>query len=671
MEAKATARNVALVGSSGSGKTTLLESMLFAAGAIGRKGSVADGTSVGDGSAEARARQMSTEVSAASFACHGIDFTVLDCPGSIEFVQEAYSAVLGCDAAVVVVEPVLERMIVIAPLLQFLDSHAIPHFVFVNKMDRAEVRYQDILQTLRQISTRPVVPHQYAIGAGEDLVGYIDLITEEAHAFRRGQASDVIPVPPEHRELERAARREMLETLADFDDDLLELLLEDKEPSRELILGDLRKTLGADQVVPVFLGVADQDMGVRRLLEALAHEAPEPKVRVAGLGLEADGPPIVQVLKNLYLPHAGKLSLVRIWRGSVKDGTTFGDMRVGGVYRMFGSQQQNVGSAEAGEIVALARLDGARTGAALGADEGELPQPPAPRPMYAFAVSAANRADEVKLSGAFAKLTDEDPALLVDHARETHQTLLWGQGEIHLRVALERLKNKYNVEVEPQAPRTPYRESIRKGAQAHGRHKKQSGGHGQFGDVKIEIRPLGRGEGFQFENKIVGGTVPRQFIPAVEAGAREYLQRGPLGFPVVDIAVTLNDGQFHSVDSNELSFKLASAQALKEGLPQCEPVLLEPILSVTISVPADYTAKALQLVSGKRGQILGYAAKPDWSGWDEIEAQIPQGEMHDLIVTLRSLSQGTGFFDWAYDHLQEVPDRLAQAIVDKHRDLAA
>jgi elongation factor G len=291
--------------------------------------------------------------------------------------------------------------------------------------------------------------------------------------------------------------------------------------------------------------------------------------------------------------------------------------------------------------------------------------------MYAFAVSAVNRADEVKLSGAFAKLTDEDPALLVEHARETHQTLLWGQGEIHLRVALDRLKNKYNVEVEPQAPRTPYRESIRKGVQAHGRHKKQSGGHGQFGDVKIEIRPLGRGEGFQFENKIVGGTVPRQFIPAVEAGAREYLQRGPLGFPVVDIAVTLNDGQFHSVDSNELSFKLASAQALKEGLPQCEPVLLEPILSVTISVPADYTAKALQLVSGKRGQILGYAAKPDWSGWDEIEAQIPQGEMHDLIVTLRSLSQGTGFFDWAYDHLQEVPDRLAQTIVDKHRDLAA
>ena len=672
MAAKTTARNVALVGPSGAGKTTLLESTLFAAGAIGRKGSVAEGTTVGDSSAEARARQMSTEVSAASFSSHGLDFTVLDCPGSVEFVQDAYAAVLGCDAAVVVVEPALERMIAVAPLLQFLDANAIPHLIFINKMDRSEARYTDLLQSLRDLSARPVLPHQYAIGRGDDLVGYVDLISEEAHAFRRGQASDVIPVPAEHLEQEQTARREMLETLADFDDDLMTLLLEDQEPPTELIMRDLRKTLRTDQVVPVFLGVADQDMGVRRLIEALAREVPEPDARTEELGLDGDGDTVVQVLKNLYLPHAGKLSLVRIWRGSVKDGTVLSDMRVGGVYRVFGGQQQNVGSAEAGEIVALARLDGARTGAALSSGAAvELPRPPAVRPMYAFAVTAANRSDEVKLSGAFAKLTDEDPALQIETERETHQTLLWGQGEIHLRVALDRLKTKYNVEVTPQLPRTPYRETIRKGAQAHGRHKKQSGGHGQFGDVKIEIRPLGRGEGFQFENKVVGGTVPRQFIPAVESGAREHLHRGPLGFPVVAVAISLYDGQVHSVDSNELSFKLATAHALKEGLPQCDPVLLEPILSVTISVPSDYTAKALQLVSGKRGQILGYEAKRNWNGWDEINAQIPQGEMHDLIVTLRSLSQGTGFFEWRYDHLQEVPDRLAQAIVDKHKDLAA
>jgi elongation factor G len=675
MGSRTTTRNVALIGPNGAGKTTLLESMLFVAGAVGRKGSVADGSTVGDSSAEARARGMSTEASAASFTAHGLDFTVLDCPGSVEFIQEAYTAVLGCDAAVVVVEPVLERMIAVAPLLHFLDANAIPHLVFINKMDRSEVRYRDLLQSLRELSGRPVVPHQYAIGRGEDLVGYIDLVSEEAHAYRKGGPSDVIPLPEEYREREQAARREMLETLADFDDELLEELLEDQEPPQEQILRDLRKTLGADQVVPVFMGVAERDMGVRRLIEALAKEAPDPSVRAAQLGIESDGSTVVQVLKNYYFPHAGKLSLARVWRGAVKDGTVLSDMRVGGVYRLFGSQQQGVGSAEAGEIVALARLDGARTGAVLvngaGPVDAALPKPPSPRPMYAFAITAANRNDEVKLSGAFAKLTDEDPALRVEHDRDIHQTLLWGQGEMHLRVALDRLKHKYNVEVEPHAPRTPYRETIRKGTHAHGRHKKQSGGHGQFGDVKIEIRPLGRGEGFQFENKVVGGAVPRQFVPAVEAGAREHLEKGPLGFRVVDVAVTLNDGQFHSVDSNELSFKLATALALKEGLPQCEPVLLEPILSVTISVPADYTSKVLQLISGKRGQILGYEAKESWRGWDEIKAQIPQGEMHDLIVTLRSLSQGTGFFEWSYDHLQEVPDRLAHAIVEKHRDIAS
>lgn len=672
MASKTTTRNVALVGPGGSGKTTLLESMLFVAGAIGRKGTVADGTTVGDTSPEARARHMSTEVSTASFSCHGLDFTVLDCPGSVEFIHEAQSATLGCDLAVVVVEPVLERLIVVAPLLQFLDANAIPHLVFVNKMDRSEVRYRDLLQTLRDLSARPVVPHQYAIGRGEDLVGYIDLVSEEAHAFRKGAPSEIIPLPEDYREREQTARREMLETLADFDDDLLEKLLEDQDPPQEQILRDLQKTLGADQVVPVFLGVAEQDMGVRRLLDAVAKEAPDPNVRAASLGVGGEGQPLVQVLKNFYLPHTGKLSLARIWRGTVKDGTMLSDMRVGGVHRLFGSQQQNVGSADAGEIVALAKLDGARTGAVLGDVEGAtLPEPPQPRPMYAFAITASNRNDEVKLSSAFAKLTDEDPSLRLDHDRETHQTVLWGQGEVHLKVALDRLKQKYNVEVEPHQPKTPYRETIRKSAQAHGRHKKQSGGHGQFGDVKLEIRPLGRGEGFQFENKVVGGAVPKQFIPAVESGARDHLDKGPLGFPVVDVAVTLHDGQFHSVDSNELSFKLATALALKEGLPRCEPVLLEPILSITVSVPADYTSKVLQLVSGKRGQILGYEAKAGWRGWDEVRAQIPQGEMHDLIVSLRSLSQGTGFFEWSYDHLQEVPDRLAQAIVGKHRDAAA
>ncbi len=665
MAAGTSVRNVALVGPNGTGKTTLLESLLFVTGRINRKGKAGDGNTVGDASTEARERQMSTEVNVATTTHNGAALTILDCPGSVEFAQEARNALLGADAAVVVVEPVLERLITVSPLLKFLDAHAIPHLIFINKMDRSEVRYRDLLQALRDLSDRPVIPHQYAIGRGDELVGYIDLVTEQAYAYHANAPSDRIDLPEEYREREQAARTEMLETLADFDDDLMEMLLEERQPPAEDITRHLRNSLGADQVVPVFMGVAERDMGVRRLLDALHEETPEPGVTAQRVGVDPSGPTLVQVLKTYHLPHSGKLSLVRVWAGEVKDGMTLGGMRVGGVYRMFGGHHDNVPAAAAGEIVGLGRLEEARTGQTLtnGAGAPPLPTAAATPPMYAFAVHADNRNDEVKLSGAIAKLIDEDPSLRFEQDPELQESLLWGQGEMHLRVAMDRLRSKYNIGVHGKPPQTPYRETIRKSTQSHGRHKKQSGGHGQFGDVKLEIRPRPRGEGFEFIDKVVGGAVPRQYIPAVEAGARDYLRRGPLGFPVVDVSVTLYDGQFHSVDSSELAFKLATALALKEGLTKCEPVLLEPILAVDISVPSEVTSKALQLVTQKRGQILGYDAKDGWTGWDRISAHIPQAEMHDLIVNLRSLSQGVAFFSWTYDHLNPVPERHAEAVV--------
>lgn len=669
-------RNVALVGPSGSGKTTLMESMLYVSGAISRKGRVLDGNTVGDASPEARARQMSTEVSVASFEREGIRYNILDCPGSVEFVHEMQHAVVGADLAVVVIEPILERIITLAPILQFLDELEIPHILFVNKMDRSEVRFRDLVARLREISRRPVITHQYPVGRGADLVGYIDLVTEKAYAYREGAPSQEMPLPEEYLERERQARTDMLETLADFDDDLLAKLLEDERPTEEEILRDLRRTLGADLVVPVFVGVAEQDKGVRRLIEAIAREAPTPEERAEHYRIEPEGPALAQVLKTYQLPQFGKLSLVRIWRGTLREGMQMSGMRVGGVCRLFGAQQQPVEEAGAGDIVALARMEEARTGDILVAGSGEPPRTRLPRvepakPLYALAIRPKNRADEVKLSGALAKLVDEDPGLRVEHDAELQQTLLWGQGELHLRVALDRLEHKYRIPVETSPPKTPYRETIRKGTQAHGRHKKQTGGRGQFGDVKIEIRPLPRGAGFEFENKVVGGAVPKQFIPAVEAGAKEYLRKGPLGFPVVDVGITLFDGQYHTVDSDELSFKLAVGLALRDGLPRCSPVLLEPILDVTISVPSEYTSRTLQLVNQRRGQILGYEGKPGWPGWDEVKAQIPQSEMQDLIVSLRSLSQGTGFFEWSFSHYQEVPERLQQEIVERTRTEAA
>ncbi len=656
--------NVALVGPAGTGKTTLFESLALAAGAIQRRGSATQGFLLGDPTAEAKGRSTTTEATCATWSHEGLEITVIDTPGSVELAQEARNLLPGIDLAIVVLEPVAERMVAAAPILHGLDALEIPHLVFLNKMDRSEQRYRDLLDALRRVSARPVVPHHYAIGRGDTLVGYVDLLTEQAYAYQPGEPSTPIPLPEEYREREQQAHAELLETLADFDDDLMEAILEDQEPPTEQVLRDLQKTLGADQVVPVFMGVAEHDMGVRRLLEALVREAPRADNSQARVGIEADGPPVVQVLKTYHQPHSGKLSLVRVWRGPVKDGVTLGGNRVGGVFQLMGGEQRPAGEAMTGAIVALGRLENARTGDTLSTQEAvpDLPRAETLKPMFALAIRTKNRNDDVKLSGTLTKLTEEDPSLVVEQDAELRQVLLWGQGDVHVRLGIERLAQKYKLEVDASPPQTPYRETIKKPGNAHGRHKKQSGGHGQFGDVKIEIRPLARGEGFVFDNRIVGGAVPKQYIPAVEAGAREFMAKGTLGFPVVDVGVTLVDGQFHSVDSSEMAFKTAAALALKEGLPQCGPVLLEPIVTVTVSVPSEHTSKVLQLASQKRGQILGFDAKADWPGWDEVRVQLPQGEMTDLVIGLRSLTQGVGFFHWEPDRLEVVPERLVDEV---------
>lgn len=661
-------RNVAIVGPYLSGKTTLLESILSVTGAVTRKGKVQDKNTVGDSAPEARDRQMTVEVNAACTEYGGVRFTFLDCPGSIEFVQETCNALIGVDAVVIVCEPVADRVMTLSPLFKFLDDWQIPHLVFVNKMDRADVDFTDVLKALKTVSSRPLVAHQYPIGQGEKLVGFIDLVTEQAYHYHPGAPADPVPLPDSLRDQEKAARNEMLETLAEFDDHLLEELLEDIEPPQEEILQDLKMELGADQIVPVFIGVTDQDFGVRPLLQALLREAPEPEVTAENRGVTLSGSaPLAQVLKTYYTPQGGKLSLVRVWQGTLTDGMTLNGVRIGGIYRLMGQQQQSLTNVAAGDIVALGRMEGIKTGDTLTTDPAsmsELPKAEQLAPVFALAIAAEARSDEVKLSGAMTKLLEEDPSLAWEQHGDTHEVILWGQGDIHLQVALDRLRRKYNLPMTTHAPQVPYKETIRKPANdIHGRYKRQTGGHGQFGDVYLNIRPLPRGEGFHFQEKIVGGVVPRQYIPAVEHGVREFLHHGPLGFPVVDVDVTLTNGSYHSVDSSEQAFKQAARIAMQEGLAKCQPTLLEPILNVTVSVPNEFTSKVLRLVSGRRGQILGYDAKPDWSGWDQVAAQIPQAEMHDLIVELRSQTMGVGFFQWEYDHLQEVPDKLAEKVL--------
>ncbi|HBB31340.1 MAG TPA: elongation factor G [Cyanobacteria bacterium UBA8803] len=668
-------RNVAIVGPYLSGKTTLLESLLFVTGAISRKGTVKDGNTVGDGAPEARERHMTVEVAAGSTEYQGIRFNFLDCPGSIEFSQETYNALMGVDAAVVVCEPTTDRVLTLAPLFKFLDDWEIPHLVFLNKVDRLTCndgawgqRYREILDTLKVVSTRPLIPHQYPIGQGEQLIGFIDLVSEQAYHYHSGAPADPVPLPESLKEQEHTARAEMLEALADFDDHLLEELLEEIEPPQEEIIKDLKMELGADLIVPVFIGVAEQDYGVRHLVDALLREAPTPDTTAERRGVSGTATTTVaQVLKTYYTPQGGKLSLTRVWQGQLTDGMVLNGVRAGGLYRLLGQQQQSISSASAGEIVALGRLEGIVTGETLTTDMGQsalkLPKADTPAPVYALAIAPENRKDEVKLSSALAKLMEEDPSLAWEQHGDTHEIILWGQGDIHLQIALDRLRRKYNLPMTTHLPRVPYKETIRKAASSHGRYKHQSGGHGQFGDVYLDIKPLGRGEGFNFSETIVGGVVPKQYIPGVEIGVREYLSHGPLGFPVVDVAVTLTNGSYHSVDSSEQAFKQAARLAMTEGMPKCEPMLLEPIMSIQVSAPTEFTSKVLQLISGRRGQILNYEARSDWKGWDCVSSYLPQAEMHDFIVELRSLTFGIGFFNWHYDHLQEVPGKLAENVL--------
>ena len=665
-------RNIALVGPSLGGKTTLLESMLFAAGAIDRKGSVKEGNTVGDHAPEARERAMSTEVSAAHATFEGVRLNILDCPGSIELQAEARGALMGADAAVVVYEPALERTVTLAPIFRFLEEHRIPHIVFVNKMDRTAVTMRDLVPAMQEVSAAPLLMAQVPVREGEEVVGYVDLLTQEAHAYRPDAASQAMAMPDGVREREREARTVMLEALADFDDDLMMKLLEDETPAVEEARASLRRAFAGGDVAPVLIGAAERENGVRRLLQEIVAWTPPPQTRADRHALE--GAPAAQVLKTFNTQHGGKLSLVRVWRGTLKDGENVNGERIGGIYRMMGGGLEKLAAAAPGDIVALARLDKARTGDTLlagGAPPGDDARYPraAPLPrLHGLAIHAARRNDEVKMATALQRIHEEDPSIEPEQDADLRQLVLWGQGDMHLQIAFAKLGQRYGVEVASSRPRVPYREAIRKPTTRHGRFKRQTGGSGMFGDVQINIRPLPRGTGFEFANSVTGGHIPRQYIPAVEAGVKEYLERGPLGFPVVDVAVEVFDGKYHDVDSNEMAFKLAARVAMTEGMPECAPVLLEPIVKVTIETPAGATSRVQQLVTGRRGQLLGFEAREGWKGWDSVTAHMPQGEIRDLIGELRSLTQGVASFTTAFERLQELTGREAERIVEERRE---
>jgi len=669
-------RAVALVGPYGGGKTTLLESILSATGAIQRKGTVPQKNTVGDSSPEARARQMSVEVNCATTKYLDESFTFLDCPGSIEFLQDTLNVLPGVDAAVVVCEPDPAKAQMLKPFLKRLSDRSIPHFLFVNKIDKASGSLRDLLAALQEASDKPLLMRQIPIWENGIVTGFVDLALERAYVYREHEDSKIVDLSGDVQEEEKQARFSMLEKLADYDEHLMEELLSDIEPPRDEVFDGLSKELAEGLVVPALMGSAEKDNGVHRLLKALRHEVPEVGIVAARIGIKPGADVVVQILKTYNGAH-GKLSLSRVLTGSLKDGAVLHapdgrDARVGGMFVLKGEAQTKLGEAKAGDTVALGRLEAMATGETLSTAKAGVPKIAieALEPVYSLAIETTDRKDEVKLTAAVHKLQEDDPSIQFRQNAELQEMSLAGQGEIHLKVAAEKLASKYGLRISTHQPKIPYKETIRKPGRQHGRHKRQSGGHGQFGDVHIEIKPLPRGTGFVFEDQIKGGVVPRQFIPSVEKGVIEYLKHGPLGFPVVDVAVALVDGSYHTVDSSDAAFQTAARVAMTEGMPNCSPVLLEPIMRVKIHVPSDATSKANQVVSGRRGQLLGYDARPEWKGWDTVEAQLPLSELHNIIIDLRSLTQGVGTFEMEFDHLAELTGKLAEQVVAQHKAAA-
>ena len=668
-------RCIALVGPFQSGKTTLLEAILARTGAIARQGAVDAGTTVGDASKEARQHKMSVEATFATTNFMGDNYTFIDCPGSVEFIHDMRAVLPAIDAAVVVCEADEKKVPQLQLILRELEDQDIPHFLFLNKIDKADRRVRETLKLLQPASRVPLLLRQIPIWKNDIIAGFVDLALERAYVYKEHAASEIIELTGEDKNREKEARFSMLETLADHDDQLMEQLLEDIEPPRDKIFDDLAKELRERIVCPVLFGAAIRSNGVLRLLKALRHEAPTIEQTTQRLGIKGSSDAVALVLKTFHTAHGGKMSVARLLAGTAGDGAAFNTPlgeagRASAVFKLMGQHFEKRGQATAGETVAFGKLDSAKTGDTLSLGKqthASLTDTKPVAPVLAIAVQAKERKDDVKLGVAFTKMTEEDPSLRVEHNAESHEVVIWGQGEMHLRVASERLSERYAVPVSSRTPSVGYRETIRKPITIRGRHKKQSGGHGQFGDVVVEIKPLPRSAGFKFEDKITGGVVPRNYIPAVEEGIVDALKHGPLGFPVVDLAVALIDGSYHTVDSSDMAFRIAGRIAIVEGLPQCQPVLLEPIHLVEIVCPSDATAKMNAILSGRRGHILGFDTREGWPGWDLVRAQMAEAEIGDLIIEVRSATAGVGSFVFKFDHMAELTGRTADQIVAARR----
>lgn len=675
-------RNIALVGHGGEGKTTLAEAMLFLSGAIDRQGRTEDGNTVMDFDPEETKRHISISSAIAPVEWKGTKINVIDTPGYFDFIGEATSGYYLADSALILVNGLGGLTVGAEKAWDICEAQKKAKAFFINQMDKENVDFDKVVDSLKEKYTTHITAMQLPIGQGLDFKGIVDVIEMKAYMFD-GKKVKEAEIPANLMDKAKTFRDSIIENAAENDESLMEKYFEGEELSREDIMKGLKEGIASGSVVPVFIGGAAQGLGISLLLDNLVAFMPAPNEMIKIKGKTPKGEEVLytadaaqpfaaQVYKTVADPFVGKLSVFKILGGelsvgqAIKNGNTEKGEKFGQLYIMSGKKQINVDKLAAGDIGALAKLQNTDTGGTL-CDETKtvvFPDVAFPEPCISLAVTAKKQGDEEKVFAGLHRLEEEDPSFTVIKSLDTSDTLASGLGELHLEVICKKLLNKFGVEAQLTDPQIPYRETIKKKVQAQGRHKKQSGGHGQFGDVWIEFEPLfDSAESFEFVDKIVGGVVPRQYIPAVEKGLRESLPKGVLaGFPMVNIRATLYDGSYHPVDSSEMAFKVAASLAYKKGCADANPILLEPIYRLIVTIPDEYMGDIIGDINRRRGRILGMNPV---NGNQEVSAEVPLAEIFKYATDLRSMSHARGSFKMIFERYEEMPGNLADKVIEQ------
>jgi elongation factor G len=672
-------RNVALVGHRGSGKTSVNEALLFEAGAINRLGSVADGSTVSDSASDEKAREMSISASLSSFRWEDRKINLVDTPGEPSFIADALAALRVVEGAVFVVHGVMGVEVTTSRLWERASELGLARIVFVNMLDRERADFFRTLESLKQAFGQHVVATEIPIGKEHELRGVVDLIDMKAYHYDGAGRDNCeeIEIPEDLRATAQEYREKLMDEVAEVSEALMERYLEGEEISHEETVSALKQGVTGGHLFPVTCGAATRNLGINRLLDAFVEDLPSPAKRgtidLDGIELEPDESKdmVAFVFKTLADPYAGRVNLFRVYQGVLHHDSQVHNCRahvkerIGQLLVPQGKETEHADEFGPGDIGAVAKLKETHAGDVLASRDMECPLrlPPMPRPVMAFAIEAKAKGDEEKMGQALRRLQEEDPTIDFHRDAETGEQILAGITQIHVEVIVDRMKERFGAEVELHAPHVPYREAIKGSAKAHARYKKQTGGRGQFADCHIEIAPAPDGQGLEFVNAIKGGVIPGGFIPAVEKGVREAMRVGTVaGYPIQDVKVTLFDGQHHSVDSSEMAFKMAGSMAFKDAMDKAQPTLMEPIMTVTVTVPEEYVGDVIGDLNSRRGRPLGMEPKGSVT---EIKAEVPMAEMLDYAPDLRAITGGQGEYSMDLARYEEVPGHVAQQVVQQ------